>query len=341
MPRVATFGELLLRLRTPGHQRLGQGSTLEASFGGGEANVAVSLAAFGYEARWVSAVPPNPIGDWALGELRRLGVDVSEVRRLGARLGLYFLEVGASQRPSQVVYDRAGSAISEVGPGDVDWPRVLAGAAWFHTTGITPALSPRAAAATEEALTTARRLGIPTSLDLNYRSKLWSEASAREVMTALMAYVDLVIANEEDAERVFGIRAGASAVTQGKLDRERYLDVTRDLFARFPSLRAAAITLRESYSATRNGWSALLAERETHAFARHYEIDVVDRVGAGDSFAAGLIHGRLSGMAPQAAVEFAAAASALKHAIEGDFNRVSMDEVARLVAGDGAGRVSR
>jgi len=341
MTRITTFGELMLRLRAPGHERLGQGATLEASFGGGEANVAVSLAALGHEARWVSAVPPGPIGDWALAELRRHGVDVGEVLRRGRRLGLYFLEVGASQRPSQVIYDRAGSAASELGAGDVPWARVLEGSAWLHTTGITPALSATAAAATLEALETARRLGIATSVDLNYRSRLWSPAAAREVLTAAMANVDLLITNEEDAELVFGIRAPASDVARGDLQPARYLDVAGELLARFSALSTVAVTLRESHGATRNGWSGLLVERAGHAFARRYEIDVVDRIGAGDAFAAGLIHARLAGMSAAEAVEFAAAAGALKHTIEGDFNLVSAAEIAALVAGDASGRVRR
>lgn len=341
MARIVTFGELMLRLRPPGHQRFTQASALEASFGGGEANVAVGLAAFGHDARWVSAVPANPIGDWALGELRKRGVGVGEVVRQGRRLGVYFVEVGASQRPSQVVYDRAGSAIAEVDRETFDWDRILDGAMWFHTTGITPALSATAAQATREALAAARRRGTFTSLDLNYRRKLWTPLAARELLTELMADVDLVIANEEDAEQVFGIKAGKTEVTRGVLERALYLDVVGELFARFPRVSSVAITLRESHSASRNGWSALLADRTTHAFSRRYEIDVVDRVGAGDAFAAGLIHARLAGHDIGAAVELATAASALKHTIEGDFNCVSLAEVEALVAGDGSGRVAR
>lgn len=341
MTTVTTFGELMLRLRTPGHLRFAQCTALEASFGGGEANVAVALTALGHAARWISAVPANPIGDWALAELRKLGVEVSAVRRRGERLGLYYLEVGASQRASQVVYDRAGSAFAGADPTDFAWDTLLAGSDWFHTTGITPALSPATAAATREALASARRLGVTTSIDLNYRKKLWSPAAAQAVMSALMENVDLLIGNEEDAEQVFGIRAGSTRVTHGELDHERYLDVAGELFARFPALRLVAITLRESHSASSNGWSAMVAERGAHAFARRYQVEIVDRVGAGDAFAAGLIHARLAGMDLSATVEFATAAAALKHSIEGDFNRVSRAEIDALVAGDGSGRVSR
>jgi 2-dehydro-3-deoxygluconokinase len=249
--------------------------------------------------------------------------------------------MGASQRASQVVYDRTGAAVTELGAGDVDWPQILLESAWFHTTGITPALSRTVADATREALGAARRLGIPRSIDLNYRRKLWSPAAAQEVMTPLVAEADVLIANEEDAEQVFGIRAGRTDVASGTLDRDRYLDVAGELFAQFPELKVVAITLRESHDAGRNGWSALVAERESHAFARHYELSIVDRVGAGDAFAAGLIHARLSGMDISRTVEFATAAAALKHTIVGDFNRATAAEILALVEGGGSGRVAR
>jgi 2-dehydro-3-deoxygluconokinase len=339
MAMVVTFGELMLRLKTPGFTRFLSTQALEATFGGGEANVAVSLALWGHESRWVSAVPANPIGDWALATLRGLGVDTRHVKRSGERLGIYFLEGGASQRASQVVYDRAGSAVSELGPGAVAWEEVLAGARWFHTTGITPALSAGCAALAAEALAAAKRAGATTSVDLNFRKKLWSKAQAREAMTGLMAHTDVLIANEEDCESVFGIHAGS--VASGSLDRARYAAVATEVLARFPALTHVAITLRESRSASDNGWSALLADRDGHALSRQYDINVVDRVGAGDSFAAGLIHALIDGRERQAAVEFATAASALKHSIPGDFNLTPLSEVETLAQGDGSGRVRR
>jgi 2-dehydro-3-deoxygluconokinase len=341
MAIITTFGELMLRLKTPGFTRFLQAGTLEASFGGGEANVAASLARLGHDARWVSAVPDNPIGDWALTSLRGLGVDVRHVLRRGDRLGVYFLEAGASQRPSQVIYDRAGSAVSGLEPGHVDWKRALDGASWFHTTGITPALSGSCAAVAAEALSAARSAGLTTSVDLNYRKKLWTKSQAGEVMTGLMAHTDVLIANEEDCESVFGIEAGGTKVASGTLDHGRYLDVARRVLERFPAVGRVAITLRESKSASENGWSGLLVDRDGHAFSRHYDITVVDRVGAGDSFAAGLVHALVAGKDRQAAVEFAVAASALKHTVPGDLNLVTEAEVLALVAGDGSGRVQR
>jgi 2-dehydro-3-deoxygluconokinase len=339
MATVVTFGELMLRLKTPGFSRFLQTQALEATFGGGEANVAVSLAQLGHDSRWVSAVPNNPIGEWAIASLRALGVDTRYVKRQGERLGIYFLESGASQRASQVVYDRAGSAVSELRPGDVAWTDVLGGAAWFHTTGITPALSDGCAALALEALRTAVSRGVVTSVDLNFRKKLWSKAKAREVMTTLMAHTKVLIANEEDCDSVFDIRAGS--VESGSLDHTRYVGVAEQVLARFPALERVAITLRESRSASDNGWSALLADRNGHAFSRHYDIAVVDRVGAGDSFAAGLVHALAEGRERQAAVDFATAASALKHSIPGDFNLVTLSEIETLARGDGSGRVQR
>jgi 2-dehydro-3-deoxygluconokinase len=339
MATIATLGELMLRLKTPGFSRFAQARSFEASFGGGEANVAVSLALLGHEARWVSAVPENPIGDAALTMLRGLGVDTRFVRRSGERLGIYFLEGGASQRASQVVYDRAGSSMSELGPGGVEWSAVLAGASWFHTTGITPALSDGCAALALEALAAAESAGVKTSVDLNFRKKLWSKAKARQVMTRLMAHTDVLVANEEDCDSVFDIRAGS--VESGTLDRARYVGVAEAVLKSFPRLKSVAITLRESKSASENGWSALLADRDGHAFSREYQLTVIDRVGAGDSFAAGLIHALLDGRAQKAAVEFATAASALKHAIPGDFNLATLGEIETLVRGDGSGRVQR
>ncbi len=339
MAGVVTFGELMLRLKTPGFSRFVQAGSLEASFGGGEANVAVSLAQLGHESRWVSVVPDNPIGQWALSTLRGLGVDTEHVRRAGDRLGIYFLESGASQRASQVVYDRAGSAVSELESGMIAWNTVLSGASWFHTTGISPALSDGCAAVTLEGLIAAQKLGATTSVDLNYRKKLWSKAKAKAVMTGLMAHTDVLITNEEDCDSVFDIRAGS--VESGSLDHDRYVGVGQAVLSRFPALKRVAITLRESKSASENGWSALLVDRDGHALSRHYDLTVVDRVGAGDSFAAGLIHALLDGRERQAAVELAAAASALKHSIPGDFNLVTLSEIETLARGDGSGRVQR
>lgn len=339
MACIVSFGELMLRLKTPGFSRLSQATNLEATFGGGEANVAVSLAQLGHEARWVSALPPNAVGDWALATLRGLGVNTTHVRRSGERLGIYFLESGASQRASQVVYDRAGSAVSELRPGMIGWESAFAGATWFHTTGISPALSDGCAAVTREALVAAKRLGLTTSVDLNFRKKLWSKAKAKQVMSELMAHTDVLVANEEDCDSVFDIRAGA--VESGVLDHDRYVGVARTVLAAFPALKRVAITLRESKSASENGWSGLLVDRDGHAKSRHYELTVIDRVGAGDSFAAGLIHALVEGRDRSAAVEFAAAASALKHSIPGDFNLVTLAEIETLVRGDGSGRVQR
>jgi 2-dehydro-3-deoxygluconokinase len=341
MPIVTTFGEIMLRLKTPGFSRFMQASSLEATFGGGEANVAISLAQLGHRSRWVSVVPRTPIGDWALSELRKLDVDVAHVRRTGDRLGVYFLEAGASQRPSQVVYDRSRSAISALKPGEIPWEAALAGAKWFHTTGITPALSTGCAETTLEALSTAKRLGSTTSVDLNFRRKLWSPERAGEVLTEVMAYTDVLVASEEDCGEVFGIKASGTDLKRGTLDRERYLEVAEQVLSRFPSVWCVAFTLRESHSASRTGWSALLADRQGHSFSRRYEINVVDRVGAGDSFVAGLIHALLAGRDQKTTVEFAAAASALKHSFPGDANLATLAEIETLAAGDASGRVKR
>ena len=341
MATVVTFGEIMLRLKPPAFDRFVQTQSLEATFGGGEANVAVSAANYGHTGRFVSALPANPIGDWAVSNLRRFGVDTSAIRRSGDRVGIYFLEAGASQRASNVVYDRAHSAISEIKPGDIDWAAALEGADWFHMTGITPALSASAAEASLEALKAAKAAGCTVSMDLNYRKKLWTPAEAKAVMTGLMDYVDVAIGNEEDAEKVFGITAGESDVTAGALDHDRYIDVAGQLRERFPSLSHVAITLRESHSASLNGWSAMLVDADGVSFSKRYELTIVDRVGGGDSFAGGLIHGLISGKDRQGAIEFATAASCLKHSILGDYNLVSADEVERLAGGDASGRVQR
>jgi len=338
--RVVTFGEIMMRLATPGRLRFSQAKELELTYGGGEANVAVSLSHFGLDARFVTRLPANPFGDGAVASLRAHGVDTSFVARGGERIGVYFLETGASQRPSVVVYDRAGSAVSQVGPGEFDWAKIFDGAGWFHFTGITPALGPRVAEATAEACRAAKEAGLAVSCDLNYRKKLWTPAQAKETMTGLMEWVDVAIGNEEDAEKVFGIKAEGADVSGGHVAAETYEQVARTLAGRF-DLKAVAITLRESRSADENGWSAmLLADGRVHR-SRRYDVRIVDRVGGGDSFAAGLIYGRATGMEPQAALEFAVAASCLKHSVSGDFNLVSVAEVENLVGGDASGRVQR
>lgn len=339
-PRIVTFGELMLRLSPPGFERLFQSPALVATFGGGEANVAVSLSTLGLDAAFVSRFPPGPIGDAALGELRRHGVDCTGVVRGGERLGIYFCEKGASQRPSRVVYDRLGSSISQATLADFDWPALLAGADWFHFTGITPALSPACAELCLAACQAARKLGVKTSCDLNYRKKLWTPAQAGQTMARLMPLVDLLIANEEDAEKVFGIKAAHSDVTGGTLDHQAYVAVAQALEEGF-GIKECAITLRQSHSASVNGWAGMFRSGGQAVFSRDYAIQIVDRVGGGDSFGAGLIYARLSGMDAQASIDFAVAASCLKHSIEGDFNLVGLEEIQALAAGDGSGRVQR
>jgi 2-dehydro-3-deoxygluconokinase len=338
--RIITFGEVMLRLVTPGHLRFNQTRHLEMTFGGGEANVAVSLAQWGHDAAFVTRLPRNDIAETCLQELRGLGVDTRMILRGGERIGIYFLENGAAQRGSTVTYDRAGSSIAAIDPAELDWPAILAGGEWFHFTGITPALSDRTAQAVRDGAEAAKSLGLTVSCDLNYRKKLWSPAKARDVMSSLMLFVDYCIANEEDADKVFGIAAAGSDVVQGTLHRQRYVDVAAQLTDRF-RFKGVAITLRESYSASRNGWSGLYYVDQATYFSRRYEMEIVDRVGGGDAFAAGFIHAQGSGDAPQRVVEFAAAASCLKHSITGDYNRVSREEVEALIQGDASGRVQR
>ena len=338
--RVVTFGEIMMRLATPGRLRFGQAQELELTYGGGEANVAVSLANFGQDAAFVTRLPRNPFGDSAIGTLRGLGVDTSHVARGGERIGVYFLETGASQRPSVVVYDRGGSAISQVGLGEFDWKTIFDGADWFHFTGITPALGPRVAEATAEACRAAKDAGLTVSCDLNYRKKLWSPAEAQASMTRLMEWVDVAIGNEEDAEKVFGVRAEGANVAGGHVASAGYEQVARTLADRF-QLRSVAITLRESRSADNNGWSAMLLHNNESLQSRAYDVNIVDRVGGGDAFAGGLIYGLGTGKSGQDALEFAVAAGCLKHSISGDFNLVSVAEVNALVAGDASGRVQR
>jgi len=341
-PRVVTFGEIMLRLSPPGFERFFQSPVLSATFGGGEANVAVSLAQFGLDSAYVTRVPAHAVGDGALRALRAEGVDVSHVQRGGERLGIYFAETGASQRASAVIYDRAGAAIAAAKPGTFDWPRILDGAAWFHVTGITPALGPAVAAATREAMEAARSAGAKVSLDLNYRKKLWSEAEAQAVMRHLAGMTDVLIANEEDIQACLGVEIKGADVVAGELDVEAYRH-TAERVAGELGVKHVAITLRESVSASRNGWSAVLHDAGTGAFHRsqRYDVTLVDRIGGGDSFAAGLIFGLVTGRAPEAALRFAVAASALKQTIPGDFNRVTVAEVDRLAGGDQSGRVQR
>lgn len=338
MSQVITFGEVMLRLATSGFTRYSQATHLELTYGGGEANVAVSLANFGLDAAFVTRLPKNDIAERAVAELRGLGVNTSFIARGGERMGIYFLESGASQRASKVTYDRAHSAISEIAPGMIDWPQVFEGARWFHWTGITPALSDSAAATVREACEAAKSAGLTISTDLNYRKKLWSRDKAGQVMGDLMRFVDVCIANEEDAESVFGIKG--AHVESGVIEHEVYVDVARQLSERF-GFKQVAITLRESINASRNGWSAMLFQNGEAFFSNRYDITIVDRVGGGDSFGAGLIYGSLKGMTLQESLEWAVAASALKHTIPGDYNRVTVAEVDALAGGDASGRVQR
>ncbi|MGE5361696.1 MAG: PfkB family carbohydrate kinase [Bacteroidales bacterium] len=342
MQRTVTFGEIMLRLSPPGFERFFQSPVLHATFGGGEANVAVSLARFGLESCYVTRLPQNAIGDAAIRALRAEGVCTEHVIRGGDRVGIYFAETGASQRASNVVYDRAHSAIAEMEPGRLDWGAVLEGASWFHTTGITPALGSSAAACTREALQAAVAAGVRVSIDLNYRRKLWSEQQAQATMRPLMPMVDLVIANEEDIQSVLGLSVPHTDVRSAALHVEGYHEVARQIHCEF-GVKMVAVTLRESMSASDNGWSGLLYDGTTGQLhgSQRYDVRLVDRIGGGDSFAAGLIYALVTGRAPEAALRFAVAASALKQTIPGDFNRVSVAEVDRLAQGDASGRVQR
>ena len=342
MVRTVCFGEIMLRLSPPGFERLFQSPVLHATFGGGEANVAVSLAQFGFDSGYVTRLPANPVGDAALKVLRAEGVSVEHVVRGGDRLGIYFAETGASQRPSTVIYDRSHSAIAELQPGSVPWHDVFEGAAWFHFTGITPALSRSAADCTREALQAARRAGVRVSVDLKYRRKLWSEREARETMRPLMSLVDVVIANEEDLQAVLGIDVPQVDVTSGDLSADRYREAAERVVQEF-GVKHVAVTLRESLSASDNAWSGVLLDATTRHFhqSQRYVVRLVDRIGGGDSFAAGLIFGLATGRESDASLRFAVAASALKQTIPGDFNHVTVNEVERLAAGDASGRVQR
>ncbi len=342
MAEFLTFGEIMLRLKTPGHERFFQSPEFEATFGGGEANVAVALANYGLDAGFVSALPANDIGESALRELRRFGVDTAHVRRSGDRVGIYYLEAGANQRPSKVVYDRAGSSICEAQPGDFEWSAIFSGVRWLHITGITPALSESSAALSLEAVAAAKKAGVTVSCDFNFRGKLWKWGkSAPEVMTELVKYVDVGIANEEDCQKSLGITVDVD-VESGKLDTAKYEALSAKVLDEYPDMSAIAITLRESFSADRNGWSACLRDAEGFILSRRYEItDIIDRVGGGDSFASALIYGLTAYEDRQQSLEFAVAASCLKHSILGDFNRVTVAEVEHLMGGDASGRVQR
>ena len=338
--RVITFGEIMLRLAPEGYYRFVQANSFGATYGGGEANVAVSLANYGMDAAFVTKLPKHEIGQAAVNELRKYGVDTKDIARGGDRVGIYFLEKGASQRPSKVIYDRAHSSISEASPEDFDWAKIFEGADWFHFTGITPALNDTVAGICLEACKKAKELGLTVSCDLNYRNKLWSKAKAGEVMGELCKYVDVCIANEEDASDVFGIKAANTDVTTGTVNHEGYKDVAKQLADRF-GFTKVAITLRESLSANDNNWSAMLYDGTGYYFSKKYKMHIVDRVGGGDSFGGGLIYACLNGYDAQSTIEFAVAASCLKHSIEGDMNMVSVDEVTKLAGGDGSGRVQR
>jgi 2-dehydro-3-deoxygluconokinase len=344
MERIVTFGEIMMRLSPPGFQRFGQARSFDVVYGGGEANVAVALANLGLPTDFVTRLPGNDLGDACLQFLRQYGVGVDRIVRGGERLGLYFLEAGAAQRGSKVIYDRAGSALATIQPGTIDWRHVLAGADWFHWTGITPAISAGAAAVCLEAVQTAREMGLTVSCDLNYRKKLWRWGKGpAEVMSELVGYCDVAVGNEEDAGKVFGIRAAGADVTSGHLEAAPYRHVCEELASRFANLKRIAITLRGSLSASRNTWSGVLWDRGNFYRGPAYDIEqIVDRVGGGDAFCAGLIYGlRAYGDDGQRALDFAVAASCLKHSILGDFCLVTVDEVEKLMGGDASGRVSR
>lgn len=338
--KVITFGEIMLRLAPEGYYRFVQAESYGATYGGGEANVAVSLANYGLDAGFVTKLPAHEIGQAGINSLRRFGVDTSHIVRGGDRVGIYFLEKGASQRPSKVIYDRAGSSIATAKPEDFDWNSIFEGAEWFHFTGITPALGDNVAAICLDACKAAKEKGITISCDLNYRNKLWSKEKAGQVMGELCQYVDVCISNEEDASDVFGIKAAGTDVTAGQVNHEGYRDVAKQLTDRF-GFHKVAITLRTSISANDNKWAAMLYDGNECYFSKQYTMHIVDRVGGGDSFGGGLIYACLQDMGSQDIIEFAVAASCLKHSIEGDFNQVSVDEVKKLAGGDASGRVQR
>ena len=342
MAKIVTMGEIMLRLSTPGFEKFIQADQFDVNYGGGEANVAVSLANYGHDASFVSKVPANPIGECAVAALRKYNVETKHVARGGERLGIYYLETVASMRASNVVYDRAHSSISTATAEDFDFDAIFEGADWFHFTGITPAVSDEAAVLTELACKAAKAHGVTVSVDLNFRKKLWSSEKAQKVMSNLMQYVDVCIGNEEDAEKVLGFKPGNTDVTSGDLELAGYEDIFKQMVEKF-NFKYVISSLRESYSASDNGWSACIYSRDTKEFyhSKKYNVRIVDRVGGGDSFAAGVICGFVDNKDFKAALEFGVAASALKHTIPGDFNLVSRADVDNLVAGDGSGRVQR
>ena len=342
MAKVITFGEVMVRLQPYNYERFVQADHLEFTFGGGEANVAVSLANYGVDVAYVTKLPTHAIGQAAVNSLRRFGVDTSLITRGGNRVGIYYNEKGASQRGSVCIYDRAHSAIQEATTADFDWDKIFDDVEWFHFTGITPALGPNVVDICKEACKTAKAKGIKISCDLNYRGKLWTRDQARAAMTELCQYVDVCISNEEDAKDVFGIEAEATDIYGGSLNHEGYKSVAKQLADKF-GFEMVAITLRESHSAFDNGWSAMLynVAKDEYCFSKKYNLHIIDRVGGGDSFGGGLIYSILSGKDTQAAVEFAVAASALKHSIEGDYNMMTVAEVEKLAGGDGSGRIQR
>ncbi|HPD02249.1 MAG TPA: sugar kinase [Eubacteriales bacterium] len=338
--KIVTFGEIMLRLAPEGYLRFAQAEKFNATYGGGEANVAVSLSILGKEAEFVTKLPKNELGDAAIASLNRYGVATKNIARGGTRVGIYFLEKGAGPRPSKVIYDRAASAIAEASPSDFDWEKIFEGASWFHFTGISPALSDGTAEILKTALKAAKNMGLTVSCDLNYRKKLWSKERARAVMTPLMDYVDVLIANEEDAADVFSISAAGANAEAGNIEASAYAEVAGKLIEAF-GFKYVGVTLRKSISASDNLWQALLSDGKAEYISKQYSIRIVDRVGGGDSFAAGLIFALSENFPPKLAVEFAAAASCLKHTIEGDFNLSTKEEIFALMEGGGTGRVQR
>lgn len=338
--KIITFGEIMLRLAPNGYYRFFQDDQMQATFGGGEANVAVSLANYGMDVSFVTKLPKHAIGQSAVNSLRKFGVDTAKIVRGGERVGIYFLEKGASQRGSVCIYDRAHSAIQEAKPSEFDWNAIFDGVDWFHFTGITPALGQNMVDACVDACKAAKARGVKISCDLNYRGKLWTRDEARKAMTVLCEYIDVCISNEEDAKDVFGIEADNTDIYSGKLNKEGYKSVAKKLADQF-GFEMVAITLRTSISASDNDWAAMLYDGKDYCFSKEYHLHITDRVGGGDSFGGGLIYSLLSGKDTQAAVEFAVAASALKHSVEGDYNLVSVEEVEKLAGGDASGRVQR
>ncbi len=338
--KVVTLGEIMLRLSTPGFERFVQSDSFDVTYGGGEANVAVAVSNYGLNGVFVTKVPDNAIGQAAINHIRRYGVDTQFIARGGKRLGIYFLETGASMRASQVIYDRSGASIADVDESEFDFDKIFEGADWFHTTGITPALSDKAAALTEAALKAAKAKGITTSIDLNYRKKLWTKEKAREVMTRLCQYVDVCIGNEEDADTTLGFKSEGTDITKGELNLEGYKSVFKQMKEKF-GFKYIASTLRESHSASDNGWSALVYDGTEFYHTKQYEVRIVDRVGSGDSFASGFIYGLATSMPMNEAAEFGVAASAIKHTIHGDLNHATLSDVRDLMKGDASGRVQR